>query len=418
MVSPQSGPTPRAQLDRKGSGNRPLLDAALSGLSFYVLTSVVVFLGAGAGFVIEAPQPGPNRPRDFIGALAYWDGGWFRDIVNDGYSYDPQRRTSVAFFPLYPLAAAGLRLVTGARTELALLIVSNACLAAAFVVVFAYVRERSPQSPKLAGWVSWALGFYPAGLFLRLAYSESLLLLLLVLTLYGIQRRWRPLVLAGLVGLATATRPVGAALLIPLAIHLWQRRSSTRQFVLQSLLYLPLGCWGIAAFMVYLYVRFDDPLAFAVSQYLWNQRPAVPLMQRMFDLATLEPVWRVFDPQSPGYWARQLPNGNPLFSLTFANPIYFLLALGLVALGAAKRWLNGGEWSLALALLLIPYATRGHEMIMLSTGRFVCVAFPVYLVAGRLLYGCRPLLGGTLLLPAAFLLAAYAFLFGAGYYLI
>jgi hypothetical protein len=168
--------------------------------------------------------------------------------------------------------------------------------------------------------------------------------------------------------------------------------------------------------MGYLYAEFGDPLAFAVAQYNWRVRPAVPLGQRLLDLAMLEPVLSVYDSGSPGYWGRVAPE-SPLLSLPFANPIYLIGAAVLLAVGGLKRWLNRCELWLGAGLLLIPYATRGHEMCLASAGRFACVAFPCYLVAAQLL--CRLGYAAVAVLAvAAALLGAYAALFAAGYRLI
>jgi len=50
-----------------------------------------------------------------------------------------------------------------------------------------------------------------------------------------------------------------------------------------------------------------------------------------------------------------------------------------------------------------------------SMGRFVSVAFPLYLVVGRLLAMLPAALGGVLLAMSAVLLAVYAALASAGY---
>jgi hypothetical protein len=265
-------------------------------------------------------------------------------------------------------------------------------------------------------YVLLVMGLFPAGFFLRMAYSESLFLLLVVLVLYGIRRRWHPLIVALLAGMATAARPTGIALLLPLTLYLWHEAPGRGAFVRRLVLYGTIGCWGLAAYAGYLYAAFDEPLAFAAAQQNWRVRPETPLGQRLLDLATLEPVRSVYDAGSPGYWGRVSP-ASPFLSLPFANPIYWLAAVGLLALGGFKRWLNRYELWLGAALLAIPYVTRGHEMCLASAGRFACVAFPCYLVAGRLL--SRLGYAAALVLAVlALLLATYAALFAAGYCLI
>src|SRR5262249_4241404 len=155
---------------------------------------------------------------------------------------------------------------------------------------------------------------------------------------------------------------VGVALLLPLAIHVWRlsaplpcplpqgrgdndsspaplRRERVARFA-RKLWLFPLACWGLFAYMLYLYVEFGEPLAFAKTQENWRMRPAVPLAEKVVDLVTLEPVWSIFDPSSPCYWAGSSVEFSAFFSLHLANPIYWLLAIVLVIVGACKRWLT------------------------------------------------------------------------------
>jgi hypothetical protein len=104
-----------------------------------------------------------------------------------------------------------------------------------------------------------------------------------------------------------------------------------------------------------------------------------------------------------------------VFSLHLANPVYFLLAAALLAVGAWQRWLNGLELALGAGLLLIPYVTRSHEMCMGAMGRFAAVAVPVYLVLGQLLARLPAVVSALLASLSGFLMGVYAALFAAWY---
>jgi hypothetical protein len=168
--------------------------------------------------------------------------------------------------------------------------------------------------------------------------------------------------------------------------------------------------------MVFQYIEFGDPLAWANAHQLWSRRSTAPYLEQWTAALTLEPIWAVYDPSSLAYWGRHTDApASPLFNLPFANPIYFVVAAFLVWLGWRKRWLNGKEVLLAALLLGIPYFTHGYRHLMLSQGRFAAVAFPVYLVLGRLLARMPPALAGLLCALAGLVLAVYAALFAAGY---
>ena len=52
-----------------------------------------------------------------------------------------------------------------------------------------------------------------------MAYTEALFLFLTILCLYGMERRWPLVVIALLIGLTTAARLVGVALIPPFILH-------------------------------------------------------------------------------------------------------------------------------------------------------------------------------------------------------
>ncbi|HUY93554.1 MAG TPA: hypothetical protein VMV10_32805 [Pirellulales bacterium] len=332
-------------------------------------------------------------------------------------------------------------MATGLRPETALLIVSNASFLAALAVLALYVRSRAadrlahppahsqrplppgdeaktdlrkPPPAEIADWAVLAASLFPTGCFFRLTYSESTFLLAALLAMYSMTRRWPLWASALIVGLATATRPVGVAMLAPLAIHIF-RRFALRGAALRLALYLPLACWGLAAFMAYQYRAFGDPIATVRTQQHWGVRRPIPWAEKAVALATLEPLRSVYDSQSSAYWASFDPHGVSWFSMQFANPLYFLAAIGLTALGAWRRWLSLEEISFSTLLLLIPYITRGYEMGMGSMGRFVAAGFPIYLVLAQLLVRLPAPLRAALLALSGFYLASYTALYGARY---
>ncbi|HEV3258760.1 MAG TPA: mannosyltransferase family protein [Gemmataceae bacterium] len=408
-----------------GSGRQPttvsLWDEALgAGSLFYFLTSVIAVFGVVIGhqFVIPA-DTGQARQGDLLSAFAAWDGQWYSRIVMEGYTYDRTRMSSVVFFPGYPVFGQVVVRLTGWSPERALLIVSHLSLAAAFVLMAAYARRRFPQSPRqVTGYVLLSMGLLPTTFFFRMAYSESLFLALALLAMYGMERRWPLLVVALVVGLATAARPVGVALLAPLLLHVWHRSATLQGFVLRFVCLVPIGCWGLGGYVLYQHRAFGEPLAFVQAERHWRMRPAVPLAEKLAGLGTFEPIECVFDRSSPGFWGRRAPRGNPWFNLQIANPIFFVLASVLLAVGGWQRWLSPCELAFGASALLIPYVTKGYEMCMGGMGRYAAVAFPIYLVLGQLL-GCMPApVAAGVLAVSGFLMGAYAALFAAGYFFI
>lgn len=380
------------------------------------MLSGLLVLGCALGGSRLAGRPGPQSLTQLAEMLGRWDGRHYAAIVQQGYSAGIDAGANLAFFPAFPVLGWLLTQSTGLSAELALLLVAQASLAATFVLLVKYVRLRyGPEADTLLPSILLAFSLLPFTFFFRAAYSESLLVLTLLAVLYGMERRWPLTVLALVIGLTTAIRPVGVAMLVPFVLHLRQRSETSGQFLVRLLTLVPLACWGLGAFLLFQYLAYGDALLVVRNQMLWRLRLPGPLTTKLWALVTLEPIWSVFVPSSPSYWKDSDPHLVPYFSLFAANPIYFLGAAVLLGVGAGKGWLTRSEWLLGAGLLGIPYVTRCHEMCMVSGARFASVAIPIYLVAGHLLQKLpRPLriLGLTL---SSLLLGLYAAKFALEY---
>jgi hypothetical protein len=395
-------------------------DRVQTGLAGYYLSSLMVAIAVIFAFDLVQlcrEHPGSQRRTDVVSSYAAWDGEWYVKIATQGYFYDTKRMSSVAFYPAYPGLAGAIIRATGVRAEWALLLVSHASLLGAFVLLSAYVRRRFPDAaPELGDYVLLAMGLFPTTFFLRMAYSESLFLLMLLLAMYGMERKWPVIVIALLAGFATATRAVGVALVAPLLIYLWQQTEVKWKVLPRAVMLVPVACWGLLAYMAYQQAAFGEPLAFIKTQVHWSTREPADWMEWAWSLATLEPIFAVYDPSSRVYWGRVPPRENPLFNLHFANPIYFLLAGGFVTLGAKMRWLSSKELVLSVLLLLIPYVTQGYRAGMASEARYAAVVFPAYIVMGNLLHRLPGPMAAAFAALSGLMLAAYSALFASWYW--
>ncbi len=383
-------------------------------------STLIVLLGIDFGRQFVIPGPWFKAPEPFVESMVHWDGGYFFRIAESGYSYTPGRYSLVHFFPLYPLTGWCVMKLTGWSSQLALVIVAHLFFAASLYLLGRYMNRRygAEQEPACSA-AMLALSFVPAGMFFHMAYTESLFLLLCIMELYLIERRAHPLLVALVVGMAIATRAVGVGLLAPLLLYLAHYARRPKAFLGWSCLCLPLAFSGLVAYGAYCHWAFGDALATVRDRAtLWAMRPLPALPEKLFALATLQPVWEIFVPSSPAYWGRFASTAQMPFSLYVANPFYFVVALALVAVGLWKRWLNRYEIWAALGLLIVPYWTLGYECQMVSMARYVVVIAPLYLVAGRLLAKLTPLVGGCLLGVSASLLLAYAAVFARWYWMV
>lgn len=381
------------------------------GLFYYLVTSAPVVIAALVG-----PYFFPNAPRaETAHPLAQVDGIAYTEIAASGYSYHLQQQSNVVFFPAYPLLGRMLSSVTGLGGAASLIVLSHFCLAGAFVLMSHYTAERYPgESPRLQHYVLLAMGLWPATFWFRMAYSESLLLFLSLLSMYGMRRNWPHVVIALSIGLATATRAVGVALLPAFALHVWNSSAKDARALIHLGGLLVIGSLGLLDFMAYLQLFFGNALAFADAQHQWVHHPS-SWSERIMPLLTLEPFWSPYLASSPTYWRNVGHAPYPLLNYAFLNPLLFA-AIGItIVIGRARRRLDAREVLLSLFMLAIPYVALAYDNLMLSQPRFAAVAFPAYMVFGIQL--CRlPRWGACVVFGIfAFQLLQFSVLFGAGY---
>lgn len=385
----------------------------VGGVYFSTLLCVVLGVSFSRTFLDRREISLPRGLSD-VTVFAAVDGAWYSAIARNGYRYDPDYGSTVAFFPAFPLLGATLSRLTGIREDFALVLLAHICLLASLTLMHQYLSDRGGIADlAVAGMALW-----PMTMFFRMAYSESLFVLLLLLAMWGMKREWSLVMIALVCGIATATRPTGVAVLLPYLWVIWERTRSGTRFLGQAVFLAPLACWGLLAYMLYQYVEFGNALAFAQTQQHWQVVPELGWGEYLFSLFTLEPIWSVYDPDSWAYWANYELHHEPLLSIQFMNPIWFCLVALLVGVGAAKRWLTAREILLSVGLLLIPYVTHAQPTAFAAQGRYAAAVFPAYIVLGRLSTSLPPALVVTTAAVLGAMLTMYTAMFVAWYRII
>ena len=196
-------------------------------------------------------------------ALTGWDTVYYIRIAHDGYLNGAR----VAFFPLYPLMIRGLEAVSGLGDATAALAVSNLAVLAALAGMYVLARDRLSETHAWRGTLYLVLS--PYGFALGLAYSEGLFLALAVwLFVFSDRRRHGPAIVLGV--LAGLTRVNGLALILPLAIVAWRRRSPGAWLVAAA------PAVGLGLHMAWLQHAVGDPLAFVHAQGRWGGHASFP----------------------------------------------------------------------------------------------------------------------------------------------
>lgn len=336
----------------------------------------------------------------FEAGMCQWDCEWYVHTIEQGYDPEPRLRpdedlTNWAFFPLFPLLAWMLRLVTKLPAFWAGTLVSAACFVGFAVVALRYrALTRGPQSR--GDDLTWLtmLTVYPFGFYFFVPYTEALFLLLTVLLLLAIRTR-RAAEAGWATALLTAARPTGI-LAVPCLVveRMWHARLAFRPGVSWSgrlrvladcAFPLALAPLGLALYMVYLYWLTGDALAFSHVQAAWDREFFDPL--RRFYWALAKNDWlNMFDPAGP-----QSESYSAFFVVVAGVACLWLLWQRL----PVECWLLGAPVLLALTTSIdsIPRYVTGNPVFLL--------------VLGDLMDRVRPLAIRIALAAAAVLLQAY-----------
>jgi hypothetical protein len=355
--------------------------------------SRVFFLvvGALAAAFLPVAEPGgePLEPPGFLNYWAHWDGGWYSEIATEGYG--ERAPASTAFFPLYPMLVRLGAAVGGGPALWGVLI---SLVATLFALYFLYGIAEKLYDVRTARASTLALAFFPTAFFLNAVYTEALFLALTTGSVWAAYVR-RDFLIAGLLGgLAAATRNLGLFLLIPLFIE-WDR--NRREVGGRGLAALGLVPAGLAAYGVFLWVRFGDPMVSARQQEdYWGRTLTNPL-------TTAGDAWR-----TAGDGLKYLLDPQALFLSTSAGPMLeasnalnlFFLGLFLVLMGVGFALLPVGLSAYTFILMVLPLLTPSPLFPLMSLPRFMVGTFPLFIVLGYLLSRNRAALVVWLVLSA------------------
>lgn len=432
---PPSGLAAGAPTDRPGAAPRPL-DASgdeaawtwrqplLVFAGIAALLVVVVWFSARNGPVSLYPGGQPAYPGDhLLGGWFRFDGGWYDVIARQGYSYaGPTAQAPVAFFPAYPLLLRALHAVTNLPVPVLGVLATMACGAGVAVLFHRWCAERC--GPRVARTAVVVLLLYPYAWYLYGAVYADALFLLAVLAAFVLLEAGHP-VWAGVAGaVGTAARPVGAALVLGLVAvvlmrrHVLERRDGARLPTVRWRRLRPgdagvlLSATGLLAWMTYLWVEFDEPLAFQKVQQApgWDQGSGP---HTWFKLTLFEELGRF-----PGHVRDWLSGTGGIdawkdtLSTTGLVLQAVLMLVFIALLVVVWRRIGWGYAVYAAGVLAVPLL--GSKDFQ-GVGRYLLAAFPCMAAAGWLLAD-HPAVRRVWLPVSGLLLAGWAFAYARGYY--
>ena len=355
-------------LDARTPWAAALFDALVAVLTVHIVPKATAFLSS---LLVPPARPRPySLPFEsarFAETFAAWDSGWYFDIAQRGYYWNPTGQSSLAFFPLYPMLMRVIAWPFGGSDRAlwtAGIVLSCSCLLVGLAVLHR-LTARIFGDRETARRTVLYVAVFPFAYFFTQVYTESLFLVTSVSAVAAaLSSRWG---WAGAFGsLAALTRPNGVLVALPLGLLALAGRPRLGELARRaaSLGLVPLG---LGAFCAFCYRLSGDPLAWLHAQAHWGytigNRPWVELT-RLLDGLERHGLYGYFfsDPLAPYYFL----HGSVALAFVALTPSIFTRVAP--ALGAY----------VAVSLYL-PLSGNALEGI----GRYAATLFPAFMLLGR-----------------------------------
>ncbi|HUY64227.1 MAG TPA: glycosyltransferase 87 family protein [Acidimicrobiales bacterium] len=190
--------------------------------------------------------------------LLGWDAGWYEAIARLGYGGAGYQ--SLRFFPLLPLVARAMAVVTGLGPGTAVVMLANVSALAAAAVVSGLARSETGDDA-LARRAAWFLCLAPPAFTFVMGYAEASFVALAAGAVWALRRRrwwWA----SGLGAAAALTRPIGVLLVAAAVVEAarqWRQSPGRERLARLGAVGGPVA--GCGAFLAWVGWRYGDWLA-------------------------------------------------------------------------------------------------------------------------------------------------------------
>lgn len=405
------------------SARRTAAEATATGVALRaIIGSRLIIWGFGLGalaiFGKNVVSVGMNDPFRFtepfraasanllFAPTARWDSVWYLDIARAGYF----SRTSSSYFPLYPLLMHAGATVFGSYLVVGVLISIGSALVALYLL---YLLARLDLSEQAARTTVLLVAFFPTAFFLSAVYTEALFLMLTVGAVYAARRdRW--LIASLLGGLAASSRSAGVLIAVPLAfMYFYGPRGARPNSVAawwrpryrfsRSSLWLLLIPAGLAAYLGYLWITHDAPLAPFQQEFHWRRSFAGPFGAIVVLFKMLPHDLRLI----LGGNTNQVLPGDPLSWNTHDLIDLGFLVFAAVGLVWSWRRVPLAYFLYAVVALAQSLAYPSSVEPLASFPRYMLVIFPLFMGWAAKLSD-KPIARRTTLLVSSALLAVFS----------
>lgn len=371
----------------KNNKNKDLVFVSLIFLFWFILVFAISLL---SDFVLpfKASFAYTGVGPKILWKRANFDGIHYLLIAQNGYGTYQQ-----AFFPLYPILIRKLSFLFNRNFLFTGFFISNFSFFLALLVFYKLIKLDYEE--KVAKAALLFLICFSTSFFFGSIYTESLFLLLILLSFYSARKR--NFLLSGVFGaLASSTRIVGIFLFPALIFEFYQQKEEKKPLqVFPSLLGILLVPVGLGLYMKYLWMNYKDPfLFFRVQPFFGAQRSdKIILLYQVF--------WR--------YLKMILTTKiDILYFIVWEELLFAILFLVLLAV-AYKNRVRHSYLIFSVLAFVAPTITGTFS----SLPRYVLVLFPTFIVLGQIQ---NKFLKKILLFIFAFIGIVNAILFFQGYW--
>ena len=340
-------------------------------LAFRVVSAIIAFL---ANRLFPAHQPEQftvfGSTNIFWDTFARYDSGWYYQIAKSGYHFAPGGPSAgigkpgkIAFFPLYPLTMRYTGRLFGSDPGdlyLAGILVSWISFMAAMVGLYFLARLDLPRHQAERAVLLTAI--FPFSFFFGLVYTESLFLLLTILSFYAFRtRQW---MLGGATGaLATATRVNGILMLPALVWIAFRAVQPTARDRTMAAIGLLCVTAGIGGYSLYVYQLSGNPFEWVATIQRWGYdtggAPWTAPAMLIYNLVTNPYEYLVSHPMAP------------------YDTLYGVTAIAFVLLTPFVWMKFGAAYGVLMLLnLWLPLSSGVFE----GLGRYCSVLFPAFIL--------------------------------------
>jgi len=327
----------------------------------FIALRIVTFIAAVVGFAKLPFKPSfpysdtilSQFGHPLLWSWANFDGVHYLMLAKDGYAYG----LTQAFFPGYFIL---IRIVNFLLNNylISALLISHICFILALAVF--YKLLRIDYSDKIAKRAIIFVSLFPTSFYFLTAYTESLFLLLLLLSFYYLrQARLNKVGLWG-IGLSLS-RIIGVFIVPSILLELKNNKTNINW---KKVIWILLPSLGLFSYMAYLWIKFKDPFLFAHVQSSFGAGRETGKLVLLYQV-----IWRYVK------MIFTVDKNNPIYFTVWLEMLASLYSVGLLIWGYAKK-VRPSYLLFSFLSFLLPTLTGTFS----SMPRYILVLFPIYIV--------------------------------------